>query len=629
MALCSRALYNALLLDIAPYLSLEDKRRALRLNFGECLPIPPDARGRAYAGYALLRSVFKKFQDEVKLEATALPAYTNFIEANNACSEWEPSESNLGPYDEVLIGEFRKSVWNFFTRNGFDLLDVEGIMSKVDFGPGSSPGCTYNDFASKIGTSSLGASNPYLIRLFEAWVSHHPARVDCELARYLQRGAPEVIRSVLLTAVPKTTEIARLVKPEPPLNMFFQKGIQAVMEERLCEHFGIDLSTQPLFNAELARIGSLDGSYGTIDLKQASDYLSHRLCSRFIPQGSLRWLERTRSDLVTLPWCGREITIPLAMMATMGNAWCFPLQTVIFCCVVEAAYRSLGLPFDRIHRTWVRYDDQRHAWETQVEPGSWGVFGDDIVVRRDAYDTVIRLLTYLGFKPNLDKSFNEGRFRESCGSDWLDGFNVRGVYIKTLKTPQSRASAFNRLSAWSSRTGIKLPMTLLVLRAACKDDKAPVVPVWENEDAGVKLPFSLAPSAQVLEDREPAVGPHCKLPVDGPPRERQETIYGARAWVNTPDAVLYKAWQPVQEGYYASDEKGEGYGNVNPFAVYLAFLSGRVRNGFVSYRTRDEFTSYRVVKRVASCWDYMPDWKIREYGSLDAWKGALEPILRK
>jgi len=629
MALCSRALYSALLLDLAPYLNPEDKGRALRLNFGECLPIPPGTRGRAFAAYALLRSAFKKFQDEVRLEDTALPAYDRFIEANNACEEWEPSESSLGPYDEVLVGEFRRSMWSYFTDRGFDLLDVDGIMSNVDFGPGSSPGCTFNDFASKLGASSLGASNPFLIKLFEAWTSHHPARVDSELTRYLQRGAPEVIRSVLLTAVPKTKEIARLVKPEPPLNMFFQKGIQAVMEERLRNHFSVDLSTQPLYNAELARIGSLDGSYGTIDLKQASDYLSHRLCSRFIPQGSLRWLERTRSDLVTLPWKKGEITIPLAMMATMGNAWCFPLQTVIFCCVVEAVYRSLGLPFDRISRTWVRYDDQRHVWETQVEPGSWGVFGDDIVVRRDAYDSVVRLLTYLGFKPNLDKSFNEGRFRESCGSDWLDGFNVRGVYIKTLKTPQSRASVFNRLSAWSSRTGVMLPFSLQLLYAVCKGDRAPIVPVWENEDAGIKLPFSSAPGTQILRDRDPVVGPHCKLPVDGPLPERQETVFGARAWVNTPDAVLYKAWQPIQEGYYADDEKGGGCGNVNPFAVYLAFLSGRVRNGFVSYRTRDEVTSYRVVKRVASCWDYMPDWKTREYGSLDAWKGVLGPFLQK
>lgn len=520
-------------------------------------------------------------------------------------------------------------MWNFFTVNGFDLLDVEGIMSNVDFGPGSSPGCAYNDYASKIGASSLGASNPFLIKLFEAWVSHHPARVDSELARYLQRGAPEVVRSVSISAVPKTTEVARLVKPEPPLNMFFQKGIQAVMEERLRQHFGVDLSTQPLYNAELARIGSLDGSYGTIDLKQASDYLSHRLCSRFIPQGSLRWLERTRSDLVTLPWAGEDITIPLAMIATMGNAWCFPLQTVIFCCVVEAAYRSIGLPFDRISRTWVRYDDQRHAWETQVEPGSWGVFGDDIVVRKEAYASVIRLLTYLGFKPNLDKSFNEGRFRESCGSDWLVGYNVRGVYIKTLKTPQSRASAFNRLSAWSSRTGVPLPFTLRTLYAFCKDDRAPRVPVWENEDAGVKLPLSLVPGVQVLEDRDPVVGPHCKLPVDGPPLQRAETVFGVRAWQNLPGSLLYKAWKPVQEGYNADDDRGDGCGNVNPFAVYLAFLQGRVRNGFVSYRTRDEATSYRVVKRVASCWDYMPDWKTREYGSLEAWKRLLELTLRK
>lgn len=376
----------------------------------------------------------------------------------------------------------------------------------------------------------------------------------------------------------------------------------------------------------MARIGSLDGSYGTIDLKQASDYLSLRLVREYVPGDNLAWFLRTRSDLVTLPWAGRDITVPLGMAATMGNAWCFPLQTVIFACVVEASYRTLGLPFDKVNRTWVRYDNQTHTWETQVEPGTWGVNGDDIVVRREAYGTVIRLLRYLGFVPNLDKSFNDGQFRESCGSDWLNGVNVRGVYIKTLKTPQSRAVAFNRLSAWSSRTGIPLIFTLRAARPP-KEDRCPIVPVWENDDAGVKLPLSCVPGVQVLEDRDPAVGPHCKLPVDGPLPYRLGTIIGVRAWNNIPGSLLYKAWRPIASGYSVfSDESEEYRGDSNPFALYLALLHGHVRNGFISQKVREEAVTYRVTKQVAPGWDYMPSWKAREYGSLDSWKRILEPL---
>lgn len=79
MAIYSRALFDALLLDLAPYLSPADKGRALRLKFGERLPVPPGTSGRSFAAYALLNSVFKKFEDEVDLELTAAPAYMAFI----------------------------------------------------------------------------------------------------------------------------------------------------------------------------------------------------------------------------------------------------------------------------------------------------------------------------------------------------------------------------------------------------------------------------------------------------------------------------------------------------------------------------------------------------------------------
>lgn len=627
MASIASALFSCLLLDLAPYLSAADKGRALRFRSGEGLSIPADTTGPQYAAYALLRSSFKKFRDEVDQAKTAAAAYQLFMDANNACGAWEPCESELGPYDEVVIGEFRMALWRFFNLEGYDLLDTQGILAGVDFGPGSAPGAVEKDFASKIGASRLTASSPYLIKLFEAWVDRHSARVDCELARYLLIGPPEVVHAVKIAAVPKTREVARLVKSEPLLNMLFQKGIQKVMEERLRQYYGIDFSTQPSFNAELARIGSIDGSYSTIDLKSASDYISVQMCREFLPPSIFRWLERTRSEMAYIPVDGEDHCVKLSMMATMGNAWCFPLQTIIFACAVEAAYKSIGLPFARKAQCWVRYKAEDASWEVLKEPGTWGVFGDDIVVRKEAYPTVIRLLKYLGGKPNLDKSFNEGNFRESCGSDWLNGYNVRGVYIKSLVTPQSRAVAYNRLSAWASRTGIKLGTTLSYLRQVCRSDRAPTVPVWENDDAGVKLPYVDCPGTQVLQDRESEVGPHCLLPVDGPLPYGLGKIERWRSWRNIPGSILYKAWRPVKEGYSVYDEDASGQdGRINPFGLYLAFLHGRVRGGFVSTRREDEEpTAYRVVKEVAPGWDYLPSWKAHEYGSMERWMRFGQP----
>lgn len=63
----------------------------------------PDAPGlspREYACAALLRSIVKKFQDEIDRDAADSAAFAKFSEANAACSrQFELIEGELGPYD--------------------------------------------------------------------------------------------------------------------------------------------------------------------------------------------------------------------------------------------------------------------------------------------------------------------------------------------------------------------------------------------------------------------------------------------------------------------------------------------------------------------------------------------------
>lgn len=450
---------------------------------------PPGCGPRSYAAAALLRSIVKKFQDEIDQGAADAAAFELFRTMNNRCKDWQLRYDELGPYDEVLLGHFQVAMYNFFTVEGFPLIDMSGILPHVDFGPGSSPGAMSSDFITKIGESRMTASSPLLVSLFEEWVRDHETRMTCEIARILAYGPPKIIEAVQISAVPKTAKISRLVKPEPLLNMFFQKGVQKVLEDRLLAVFGIDLSTQPGINSELARLGSMTGAYSTIDLSSASDCISMGLCNRFIPRASLNWFNLLRSKKVRL---GDEVA-ELHMMATMGNAFCFPLQTAIFACAVEATYRALGIPF-RKGRTEVSFvTDVATGEVTDIKPRAYlpnyGVFGDDIVVEWQAYDSLCRLLSCLGFIPNKDKSFgkNDGSFRESCGADYFNGVNVRGVYCKSLKTVQDRLILINNLVDWSARHRIHLPMTIETLL-----DTVPrvCVPPWENPDSGIRMPLS-------------------------------------------------------------------------------------------------------------------------------------------
>jgi hypothetical protein len=60
-----------------------------------------------------------------------------------------------------------------------------------------------------------------------------------------------------------------------------------------------------------------------------------------------------------------------------------------------------------------------------ARPGrDFRVYGDDIVVRKSIAREVITLLAKVGFKTNARKTFVEGPFRESCGSNWYKGEDV-------------------------------------------------------------------------------------------------------------------------------------------------------------------------------------------------------------
>jgi len=251
--------------------------------------------------------------------------------------------------------------------------------------------------------------------------------------------------------------------------MLFQKALGSYIAERLRISIGLDIRSQPDVNRALSRLGSVNGALGTMDLSSASDRNSMAMVEFLFPPEIVGWIRAFRSPTCQLP-DGTEVK--MEMCSSMGNGFTFPLQTALFAAVTITALRLMGYRISRPH------------WP--IEAQTWGVFGDDIIVRREAFDYIAKQLTKLGHVINENKSFQSGPFRESCGTDWYDGFNVRSVYVRRLDSISALYSAINRLSRWAS-TWTPLPKTMSLLMGALPaKSRAMYIPPHEDDSSGLK-----------------------------------------------------------------------------------------------------------------------------------------------
>lgn len=433
-----------------------------------CLSPYPGITEHQFVLQHLRKSFLKKFTNGDTKDADT-KALELFLLNNSKCSLYKLDSTEMNEAETIALGEAKEFLYRFFTVDdsaGDFLLTSSSIASGFGLGNGSNIGSYSADFLSKVGTSHMSATDRGLQLLFTQAISSDPLWSDLESIRHKRRGF-DIVPGSRISFAPKSSEISRTICTEPILNMLFQKGIGKVMEGRLRQVVGIDLSNQPDKNRALAKIGSTNGKFGTIDLSSASDSISLNLVRALLPSQCLHWLEKTRSQRATLP-DGR--VVELDMLSTMGNGFTFPLQTVVFCSLVYGVYRVLGIDFMRPFGRSL---------------GNFAVYGDDIIVTKEAYGLLVRMLSICGFSVNIEKSFNIGDFRESCGHDYFRGRNVRGVYCKRLLTVHDRYSAINRLNFWCAEHGYTLPFTVSFLM---KGARFLPVPLDEGDTAGLKVP---------------------------------------------------------------------------------------------------------------------------------------------
>jgi hypothetical protein len=446
-------LFSCLQVDLSPY-AFEDKKS-------------PFSHWRSVASTMLLESIFKKFEDpNPSADAKAIE---KFRAVNERMESYKLVVSSS--WDEEVVGDVKTCLERFLHPEGMPLVEsFSQIFESGECGPGASVAGRGGDFYTKMFSSELTTTGLPLYAEYRSNIRDLASWHEAERLRFAKCNGPLLVEGNRLSLVPKNIDISRTICTEPTLNMWYQLGLGNIIRERLRSFFGIDLRYVADVNRHMARLGSMDldgpTSFSTIDLESASDSISLTLVDELFPQWFSSILKYLRSPVSRLP---DGSALPLNMVSTMGNGFTFPLQTLLFSAVVSAVYGQQGIPLKRVNS----------------EKPNWSVFGDDIIVRSDAYDRVVHVLGLLGFRVNAEKSFNKGPFRESCGCDFFKGHMVRGVYLKHLSTSQDTYVAFNKLVRWSARNKISLDTTLQYLLK-----KAPFlgVPFWESDDAGFKVP---------------------------------------------------------------------------------------------------------------------------------------------
>lgn len=242
---------------------------------------------------------------------------------------------------------------------------------------------------------------------------HYGLEEDDEYAQRLSYGGKG-----RLISVPKTATAVRTITVEPLLNQFIQQGLNNALRDSIvkCNVLSRCLTlTDQSINQRLALIGSHTGEWTTIDLRSASDLVSIKLVKTCFShhQRFYESLMSSRSNCLDVD----SRLMSLHKYAGMGNATTFPIQSVCFALICIAAMLE---------------QDGSKPTQRNVEQAAMNihVFGDDIIIKTEYFQTVSRWLCSLALRVNEKKTFSNGKFRESCGTDAYDGVDITPTYVR-------------------------------------------------------------------------------------------------------------------------------------------------------------------------------------------------------
>jgi len=331
-------------------------------------------------------------------------AISTFLDAEECCKVTNRRFRNLNS-DPLYTGDLavlheavRRKICQTLGR-----FSVDSALDLGSWGPGVTRTCKGKDTSA---SRKFREENGITIKAYRLWVPlakrAFPSWFSEEfLSKLVVFEGNEVI------TVPKNAKTDRTIGIEPGMNSYFQLGIGRTIRRRL-RMAGFDLNSD-----QANRLGALTGSsdadtvtgLATIDFSSASDLISSEVVRSLLPDDWHYALDSVRSP------CYEHLGVitPYAKFSAMGNGYTFELESLIFVSLAVAVCDALGLT------------------STSVS-----VFGDDIILPCGAVALYVEACAFFGFKVNTKKSHWASPFRESCGSYYFDGHDVKPIFLKEV-----------------------------------------------------------------------------------------------------------------------------------------------------------------------------------------------------
>lgn len=405
-------------------------------------PSQYDSPGSYFAATSVL-SLFKKLDVKAEGLDPRATAIERFHIAETRCRNANRRLLHYGKFDHsdsrpLSRGLDAHQVFHLARRkiqSWLGPVDLEEILSGVRHGPGGVVGLKrpyttpYYKFGVGDYTVSTGAYW-YGLRAIagcDSWVralaqseqagwDHSVSCIPFETKIRLADSRISIADYNEVTFVPKNAKTMRAIAIEPRINVALQLSVGRALKGRL-RQAGCDLGDQSR-NQELARVGSIQSEASdpvTLDMEMASDSLCIELVRLLLPSDWFELLDSLRSRFGELD--GK--TIEWAKFSSMGNGFTFELESLIFLALAQSVSDLSGTSEWFASTFGSAY---RYAYVS--------VYGDDLIVPQQISTHLIGILRYVGFRINSEKSFTTGPFRESCGSDFYRGVNVRPFYFQ-------------------------------------------------------------------------------------------------------------------------------------------------------------------------------------------------------